>query len=94
LERSRLCSTPLLLFSWPTWIPAWLCEEATIKQTRWEKLRSQGFHSLSNEERELCLWPCVGRVLVCLVAHLSERVNLLSAYVPMSQRQSSQISAQ
>lgn len=49
-ERSRLCSAPLLPFSWLAWAPACFCEKAAIKQTQQEKFRSQEFHSLPNEK--------------------------------------------
>lgn len=49
-ERSRLCSAPLLSFSWLAWAPACFCEKAAIKQTQQEKFRSQEFHSLPNEK--------------------------------------------
>lgn len=49
--RSRLCSAPLLPFSWLAGAPACLCEKAAIKQTQQAKLRSREFHSLPNKKR-------------------------------------------
>lgn len=91
-ERSRLCSAPLLPFSWQAWAPACLCGKAAIKQTQQEKFRSQAFHSLPNEKGcwavvAACRERSVGRgVGVCSVEQVSVEANLVPDYPPRAQR--------